>query len=399
MFTEATNIQGKIEAADCANFLQSIKPLALKYEENLKKQRDFKTGFNVFELISDHYYRETFHSDILRAFLNPCGKHGEREKYLLLFLEFLNSQHGAKITLSDYSKAKVTREEGKIDILITGCKHAIIIENKINDASDTPEQLYRYLDKVEKKHYEGDEIKCDAIIYLRLHGDTKPDMTGWKQEKSEKERVETKLKVICAYDGTDGGSQKDLLGGWIKKCEQQSKANSEAQHILRQYGRIIEKLGREYMNNPVMKEFYEKIINDDNYKIASLLRTMLDSLANYRAQRIVSIFENDPAPFKHVMPYKNGALFRAGSDQAKTRFEMSIWAEPKSYLFHFQDMNDKSGNTTKAMLEKMECLEKYDLIENQIYRFKKQFAFPYEEGALIKYIEEFKSELQKVLQC
>jgi hypothetical protein len=47
-----------------------LSALARKYEANLKK-RDVDIEFNLFELISDNYYRETLHSDILKAFLDP----------------------------------------------------------------------------------------------------------------------------------------------------------------------------------------------------------------------------------------------------------------------------------------------------------------------------------------
>ena len=46
-----------------------------KYEEYREKR--MATGFNVFYLISDYYYRETFHSDIIAALLSPKERHGE----------------------------------------------------------------------------------------------------------------------------------------------------------------------------------------------------------------------------------------------------------------------------------------------------------------------------------
>ena len=94
----------------------NLAALAREYTANLKK-RDVDIGFNLFELISDHYYRETFHSDILNALLDPVGKHKGQDKYLKLFLQFLCEQHRAKINPQDYSKAQVVKEQGRIDIL------------------------------------------------------------------------------------------------------------------------------------------------------------------------------------------------------------------------------------------------------------------------------------------
>ena len=45
--------------------------LAPIIKENEEKQaKRMETGFNLFYLISDHYYRETFHSDIIAALLS-----------------------------------------------------------------------------------------------------------------------------------------------------------------------------------------------------------------------------------------------------------------------------------------------------------------------------------------
>src|SRR4051812_26219453 len=74
--------------------------LAQTYEENLKK-RHVDLGFNVFALVSDLYYRENFHSDVLRAVLDPAGKHQAKEKYLHLFLNFIKA-YGAAVVPGDY---------------------------------------------------------------------------------------------------------------------------------------------------------------------------------------------------------------------------------------------------------------------------------------------------------
>jgi hypothetical protein len=45
--------------------------LAREYNTNLAK-RDVDIGFNLFAIVSDIYYRENFHSDILKTYLsNP----------------------------------------------------------------------------------------------------------------------------------------------------------------------------------------------------------------------------------------------------------------------------------------------------------------------------------------
>lgn len=66
-----------------------LRKMVRRYEHNLSKQK-VDVGFNLFELISDYYYRETLHSDILRALLEPTEKHGEGPLFLRLFSFFFN---------------------------------------------------------------------------------------------------------------------------------------------------------------------------------------------------------------------------------------------------------------------------------------------------------------------
>lgn len=67
-----------------------LERLAPLIKENADKQENrMETGFNLFYLISDHYYRETFHSDIIAALLSPKEKHGGGNLYLDLFLDMI----------------------------------------------------------------------------------------------------------------------------------------------------------------------------------------------------------------------------------------------------------------------------------------------------------------------
>jgi hypothetical protein len=122
--------------------------------------RKFEPGFSLFSLISDIYYRENFHSDIIHALLNPLEKHSEGPKFLNEFLLYIKSL-GANINLSFYSHAELAnRELGKIDILIldNSSKRAIIIENKIYGAPDMPKQLPRYFQYATEMGYTIDAI-------------------------------------------------------------------------------------------------------------------------------------------------------------------------------------------------------------------------------------------------
>jgi PD-(D/E)XK nuclease superfamily len=374
-------VTGELERFICN---ANLSALARNYEANLKK-RNVDLGFNLFAIISELYYRENFHSDILKAFLDPKAKHQEHEKYLHLFLEFIGS-HGAKINLSDYSNVQVEREEGRVDLLIKDkdSKKAIIVENKINNAVDMHRQLPRYLEYVRANDYVP-----DAIIYLRLNGYTYPDTTGWSSK--EIKEVKTLITIVSAYDET----QHDLLTGWIRKCEKAS-TNPDAQYMLRQYGGLIKKLGGNVMNKPIMEKFYKTMVEGENLKTALSLKAMLDDLVLYRVENIIDTFKSDLSPFRQINNWKDSDAYFMGVIWKDAHLGIDINVEPELYLFQFWDREDRPGTKghAKAILEKMGCLNEYTFKDGSFF---KKFAFPSQEDDLIKHITVFKNKLAEVI--
>ncbi len=103
------------------------------------KAKNFETSvdFNVLDYFS---INEPMHSFLLADLLKSESFHGQDNRFLHIFLAFLNIQ--------DYQKGKwlVTAEKNNVDILIErkSENNSIIIENKSNNATDQPNQLYRY---------------------------------------------------------------------------------------------------------------------------------------------------------------------------------------------------------------------------------------------------------------
>jgi hypothetical protein len=54
------------------------------------------------------------------------------------------------------------------------------------------------------------------------------------------------------------------------------------------------------MNKPIMKRFYDIVMEGDKYNTALSLRAMVDDLIVYRVERIVDAFKNDPLPFHRI---------------------------------------------------------------------------------------------------
>ena len=176
-----------------ADFILSCQCIAKEHFD--RKSHSKEDRYNIFRIISNLYYRENFHSDIIAFFLDPNGNHGCKHLMLDLFISMLNKA-GCDIDYMDYSDAVVVREEARIDILISSeeNKKAIVIENKINNAGDMPRQLPRYYDYVTKNYI------LDAIVYLPLSFNKTPNMNDWTE--MDKKHILPLLKVI--YDRFNG---------------------------------------------------------------------------------------------------------------------------------------------------------------------------------------------------
>ncbi|HXT11400.1 MAG TPA: PD-(D/E)XK nuclease family protein [Candidatus Angelobacter sp.] len=358
--------------------------LARQYTANLKK-RNVDLGFNLFAIISDFYYRENFHSDILRALLDPDGHHKEKALFFDIFIDFLKS-HGAHLNPKNYLKVSVVREEGRVDLLIKDAvsKRAIILESKINGAGDMPRQIPRYLEYVRATGYE-----CDAIVYLRLNGYSGPDKSDWTIDDCR--RIDPILRVVCAYDE----SKNDLFNGWIAKCKR-AAANSDSEHVLRQYGDLIKKLGGNVMNKPIMEKFYQIVMTGENLKTALSLKAMLDDLILFRVERLIDEFKSDLGPFRKISNWNNDDAYFTGLLWKGAHLGLDIVVKPEAYVCQFWDREDRECAKRRAqmILERMGCLG--DFVRHG-EGFIREFSFPSQEDELVHYVRAFKNKLTQAV--
>ena len=362
-----------------------LRALGKKYEA-ARLKRDVDMSFNLFAIVSDLYYRENFHSDVLRAMLDPKSNHEDGPKFLRLFLDFLGG-HGAAITPDHYQETSVVREKGRIDILITDAvsKKAIVIENKINGAVDRPKQLPRYVSFAKERGFE-----VDAIAYLRLDRRQHPDKTDWTA--SERKEIEPKLLCLSAYDESDD----DLLKGWLIPCENTAR-DPNAKTIFKQYGELITKLGRKTMNKPIMRQFYALMREENAFQNAQCLRAMLDELVLFRVENIIESFKADLAPFESIANYKNSNAYFTGCYWDGGHLGIDVIVEVEEYRFQFWDRDDDEGKNGRARraLKEMGILADYTADGGQ---FVKTFTFPNQEDALLEHIKKFKTMLGRFVE-
>ena len=340
--------------------------------------------FNIFELISDIYYRENFHSDII-------AKLFENEIILKNFLDFIG------VDKSKYENYEVEREESKIDILIKTEKSCIIVENKLNWAKDMPEQLFRYYNECKNNK----KLEVDKIVYLSPN--------SWKQpeEQSIKEIPKELIKTIIGYDGENNDFYTMVLQKSLE--EMNNKEPKEWRLLLEHYLKILRQTGETKMDK-LTKEFYDKIVNDGKeYEKIELIATMYNDLIKTRINNLASTFSGEN--------YNNECFYRDFySEKRGLNYAIDIYIyKDKSLLFLFSreegtatEDNPKStkkweqdNKDIEAWLKKHKLLSEFRLPEegdNTWWRFMKEFKFPEDEKALYEFAKKLIECLEKDIE-
>lgn len=368
-----------------SNLLNDINIKKITEEYRVLKYSHREEPFNVFKLASDLYYRENFHSDIMKAFLDVNENHKEGNLFLYAFIEFINI-HYPKVCISkiNYKNVITERESGRIDILIRSeeSRHCIIIENKINNAGDTYRQLPKYYDLMTNQGY-----IVDAIIYIPLNENKKPDQSTWNE--NDMRHINPLLCIVPACD-----AKHNLVDNWIYKCSLLSR-NIDCVLILRQYGELIKLLRIKNMSNILLEKFYQTLIsNPENLNTILSIRDMLPNLPVYMADRLVEKFKEDEGVY-FVWKYKSnfcGVYFEIN----RIQYKIDIWtSENDGYAIYVfgQDQNN-NGARTLGWAEEIPSLQKYEFkrIDDLEYR-KLNFNF-YQEKDVIECVQEIISDIR-----
>lgn len=201
--------------------------------------------FNVFALWNQlSGIGETLHSRLLHFLLSDNPMHGQKDKFLMKFLEMAGIENPQEGTW--YATAEI----GRVDVMLkrSNPHSVIIVENKSNWAEDQCNQLYRYW--YENMYVAGQETYDDSrykIIYLSPHADKKFDnQTCSKPSKewfSEKEQ--------CNYDQLPDRIPvepviwhfNDQIQEWLEQCIDAVPAtNQPLRTYLNQYKAYCKKL-------------------------------------------------------------------------------------------------------------------------------------------------------------
>ena len=358
-----------------------------RYEEYIENNNfEDNDDFNIFELMSDKFYRENFHSYIIAQLLKS-------EIILKNFLKFIEVNeivyinNGYDVIPEYYIKHEI--KDGRIDILIKSNDkennedeenkekpHCIIIENKLHGAKDEERQLYRYFIACSEK------FEVDKIVYLS------PNSPKGPSDDSKKEIPEVFIKTIVGYNGEN----KDFHAVLNDSLEEvKSNSNIEWHLLLKHYLKILRLTGETKMD-ALTEKFYNKIkAEPEEYKKIQLIATMYNDLIKTRIDYFAEKFNGEN--------YKNEYFWRYFySEKRKVDYCLEIYIEnDRSGLIFFsrEDAKKKYEQDIKdieAWLKKHKLFEGFKQDEDGCWA--KEFKFPKEEDAL----EEFTGKLIKLLE-
>lgn len=367
-------------------FLNFFRSISDRYNES--KCDVNANSFNYFTLISDLYYRENFHSDVMRYLLDSAENHGCGHKFLEAFIEMINKK-GKNIKAEYYNDAIVVREEGRIDVLIKSdaSKRAIIVENKINNAVDMKRQLPQYYEYITHNY---PKYVIDAIVYLPLEKTKHPDMDDWSEE--DKSNVRPLLVEIPAFDKSGAIN---LVDNWLNSSIIQP-SNIDVFSFLRQYSDLIKILNVNIMDTIIMKEFYEELMKENNFDNAVSIRNMLNDLPGYLALRIMDKYGTACAPFSKVWLYKSEDAVFEGATIDGIYLKMDIWCSENGYNVLFWTSDDNiEENRFLQFTKKIHSLDNFEKSADCANRIMRHFDIR-EEDKLYSLIDSLKRELQVI---
>ena len=188
---------------------------------------------NVIEAACRGRFKETGHSLILANLL----KHPVIQSSFIK--NFLNIQH-------EYMH--VTAEKNRIDVALKGKDIFVIIENKVNDAEEMENQIYRYVNELGIKKY-GFTLPQIYVIYLNSTTRTQPSLYSLCDKNKENNVFEAlekeHFKVLSyKYDITD----------WLRKLSIENEP-----HIASALDQYIDFLENKFYTSPIYQNMNKEI--------------------------------------------------------------------------------------------------------------------------------------------
>lgn len=300
----------------------------------IEYQFDSDLGFNFFTSISDLYYRENFHSDILKNILDPRTQVIGDKKYLDEFLELLRKANNTIEIPSFNSKTRVEREKGNkkgyVDILIYDDENAIIIENKINNAKDTENQLGKYVKYVKEEM----ELNVVAIVYLILIPGKYPILDYDDGYRNYVNEIKEKLIVLSAINKKN---QICLSNNYFNTNEIEIE-NSTSKVYFKEYMRLLKYSGGRIMTREFEKEMVKELcLNHERIKTIKEMVNVWQHRSSLLSEIIIDLIIKKNNEFKYNVQGNNEILKKIDNDVS---IGVGYYANPKGFPLYYGFVNN-----------------------------------------------------------
>lgn len=355
-----------------------------KAAEILKKD----AAYNLFTLSRHNSQKENFHSHVIASLFNPKALHNEGNKFLYLFLDYLNTQYGCGIDKTKYENTteeliylEIGDSKSRIDILIKGEGRCVLVENKMNNAPDMDKQIDRYYELLKHKN-----LEVDAIIYLTLDG-----------VKNAPTPENPSAKEILKSIGAFTNQSDDLVNGWLVPCLNNT-TNDNSNSLIYQYIKLVKHLNSSALEVQSLESFYQlvktqEILNTaieikensepyntiEELNSAIKIKELLNKLPIYRIKKIIHKVENH-RPFKNNHRYSNynSWIYETYNKENDTiKLQLKVDCNPDSsiaiHIFHLDKPRDYEGHKIIANIMEAAKIIDFEPFEFN-HGFKKVFA-------------------------
>lgn len=178
---------------------------------------------------------EMMHSSVIASLLDTRGSHGQKCRFLELFLGCLPERFksfdasGARTACERYIGQKTEDSGGRVDICIENSSgKMIVIENKIF-AGDQEHQILRYVEFLRGRPLNRDGVEF-PVLYLTPDGHSPSD------DSTQTDRMQCRCgeDYVCI-------SYRDVIVPWLDKCINEMQEKPHLKEHLTTYRDIIKK--------------------------------------------------------------------------------------------------------------------------------------------------------------
>jgi hypothetical protein len=247
-------------------------------------QEKLKLPYHI-NLLDILWANENAHSRIFAELIKQ--KNDNKYEILQAFIDYLrelNSTITFKVT-----NPRITAEKARIDVLIIDKDYALIIENKIHNATDQESQIARYIVKAMSFGYKKSNI---YVVYLTKDGIKKPPKETWILNGNDFRQEFRPRFLEISY-------KNDILP-WLKESLLPNCRNKDIflKSTLEQYidyfeGLFNKRKIQEHMNNELKKHIEQTLnLTSSPEENISILESKLKDVCTVEQQLQSIIDEN-----------------------------------------------------------------------------------------------------------